>query len=296
MTAMTWNGAATALARLRESARLAREAELARIFNVAASERGVAVRQGLSYGPDARHRLDIYEAPAGCAQKAAALFFYGGGWRDGAREIYRFVGTALAAHGVTTVIPDYRLYPRARFPDFMEDAARAYDGVFAHLPRQDRNPVVLMGHSAGAHIAALLTLDRSYRARFAPGAPAPAGLVGLAGPYAFDPTTWDSTREIFATAAKNPDKARPVAHVGRAAAPPSLLLYGLADETVARANGHDFARALTDAGASARLIEYADIGHVGIVTAIGRGLRWRAPVLRDALRFIRDLPNLCSDR
>jgi hypothetical protein len=38
------------------------------------------------------------------------------------------------------------------------------------------------------------------------------------------------------------------------------------------------------------LIEYPGIGHVGMVTALGRGLRWRAPVLRDALGFIRQIP------
>jgi acetyl esterase/lipase len=280
------SGAVAALARIGAFAWPAREAEITRIFNLVASESGVTVREGLSYGPDTRRRLDVYEARSGRAENAVVLYLYGGGWRDGAREKYRFLGTALAARGVTTLIPDYRLYPSARFPDFVDDAACAYNWAFAHL---DRRPVVLMGHSAGAHIAALLALDPSYRARFAPRAPAPAGFIGLAGPYAFDPTTWGWTSDIFAPAASQPDKARPVAQASRPGAPPSLLLYGLNDDMVARFNGQEFAHALTRAGASARLIEYGDIGHVGIVTAIGRGLRWRAPVLRDALRFIREL-------
>jgi acetyl esterase/lipase len=281
------SGAVATLARIRDFAWPWRETELARVFNLVASEPGIAVREGLSYGPDARRRLDVYEAASRPADAPVVLYLYGGGWREGAREKYRFLGTALAARGVTAIVPDYRLYPAVRFPAFVNDAACAYNWVCAHFGGR---PVVLMGHSAGAHIAALLALDPCYRARFAPRAPAPAGLIGLAGPYAFDPTTWGATRDIFAPAASHPEKARPVAQARRPDAPPSLLLYGLADATVARFNGLDLFHALAREGASARLIEYAGIGHVGIVTAIGRGLRWRAPVLRDALRFIRGLP------
>nr|WP_276556800.1 alpha/beta hydrolase [Rhodoblastus acidophilus] len=289
------SGAKTALARLGERARSKREAEFARLFNVLASERGIVVHKGATYGPDARHRLDVYQADPRRSRNARVLFVYGGGWRDGAREIYRFVGTALAAQGLTTIIPDYRLYPSARFPDFMEDAARAYGWAHAHRLADGPKPVVLMGHSAGAHIAALLALDPTYRMQFAPDAPPPAGLVGLAGPYAFDPTTWSSTRDIFAPAAGHPDRARPVAHA-RADAPPSLLLYGRADDTVGRFNGQDFAGALSKAGAAARLIEYGGVGHVGLVVAIGRGVRWRAPVLRDVLDFIDGLARDACER
>jgi acetyl esterase/lipase len=260
---------------------------MGRIFNLVASEPGLAIRRGLRYGPLPRQLLDVYEADPRKAQPTIVVFLYGGGWRDGARETYRFVGAALAAQGVTTVVPDYRLFPAARFPDFMEDAARAYRWIDAHLNRETawRKPVLLMGHSAGAHMAALLALDASHLKRFAPEAPAPAGLIGLAGPYAFDPTTWDSTREIFTQAAPNPDMARPVAHVG-AGAPNTLLLYGLADAVVARFNAQELAAALSGAGGKVQLIEYPGIGHAGLITAMGRGLRWRAPALRDVLRFI----------
>jgi len=289
MIATIWRGAAEALGRVRKAVRSAREAEQVRLFNLLACERGVATLRGLRYGPGARQTFDLYQAHPLRARKmngAVALFLPGGGWIDCGRETYRFVGTALAARGVTTLVADYRLYPEARFPDFMEDAARAWG---AACSRAEGRPVLLMGHSAGAHMAALLALDPRYRARFAAGAPEPAGLIGLAGPYAFDPTTWPSTRAIFAAAADHPDVARPVAHVRARVPPPSLLLYGLADATVGRANGLEFSRALVRAGGRARLIEYADIGHVGIAAALGRGWRWRAPVLPDVLRFIDEI-------
>ena len=132
-----------------------------RLFNLIGSEPGVRVRQGIAYGPLPRQMLDVYLPPAACEKPAVALYFYGGGWRSGERGIYRFLGTALAARGITTVVADYRLFPQATFPDFMVDAARAYRWVTDHLNdgASGPRPVVLIGHSAGAHIGALLALD-----------------------------------------------------------------------------------------------------------------------------------------
>ena len=53
------------------------------------------------------------------------IFFYGGSWDSGAKGDYLFVAQALASRGITTIIPDYRLYPEVRFPAFMADAALA---------------------------------------------------------------------------------------------------------------------------------------------------------------------------
>jgi acetyl esterase/lipase len=256
-----------------------------RVFNLIAADGGVTRREGVPYGPLPRQKLDIYE-PARTPEKAGvALFFYGGGWREGQRATYRFVGAALAARGFVTVIADYRLFPEAAFPEFMEDAARAYGWVDDHVARNGKRPIVLIGHSAGAYMAALLALDPSYLARFAPCAADPGGLVGMAGPYSFDPTTWPTTREVFSRAANDPDKARPVAFAS-STAPPALLLYGLRDDVVGAENRLKLAKALTEQGASVQRIDYPGIGHIGLVMAIGRPLRWRAPVLDDIVDFL----------
>ena len=97
------------------------------------ADRGVTVESGVAYGPLARDRLDIYRPAAGDKGGPIAMFIYGGGWRSGDRATYGFVGAALAARGITTVIPDYRLFPEVKFPAFMEDAARAYAWISANL-------------------------------------------------------------------------------------------------------------------------------------------------------------------
>lgn len=253
-------------------------------FDFLFREPGVRFTGGIPYGPDDRHRLDVF-APERRASGPIVLFLYGGAWTSGDRSTYEFVGTALAARGITTVIADYRLHPQVRFPGFVEDAARAYGWVDRHLARVDggRRPVFLMGHSAGAHIAALLAVDRRWIA--AAHAAPPAGLVGLAGPYAFDPTTWDTTAAIFAPVAARADLARP-ARLVRRKGPPTLLLHGADDRTVGLFNTEEFADALTARGTTVRKIVYPDIGHVGLVSAIAKPFRWRADVLDDVVAFV----------
>lgn len=259
------------------------------IYSVLVAEGGVATERGVGYGPHARHRLDIYRQEQGADDGPIVLFLYGGGWRNGHRSTYGFVGAALASRGITTVIPDYRLYPEVRFPAFVEDAALAYRWIVRNLAGtgEGSRPVVLVGHSAGAHSAALLALDRSYLEGAGAVVAPPAGLVGLAGPYAFDPTTWKTTKAIFAGAARA-DATRPISFA-RQDAPPALLMHGLDDRVVRLRNMQSLARDLRQAGAPVRSLEFDGIGHIGLILAISRPFRWRAPVLEETLRFIREV-------
>ena len=175
---------------------------VADLYSGLVADRGVMVERGVAFGALARDRLDIYRPAAGDQGGPIAMFIYGGGWRSGDRATYGFVGAALAARGITTVVADYRLFPEVKFPAFVEDAARAYAWVSTNLATgaAKRRPIVLIGHSAGAYIAAMLALDERYLSAVGV-AERPAGLVGLAGPYAFDPTTFPTTAEIFKPAA-----------------------------------------------------------------------------------------------
>src|SRR5262245_7535785 len=260
------------------------------LYSRIVADPGVARETGIAYGPHARHVLDLYR-PASAAERNGpiAIFIYGGGWRRGERSTYGFVGAALAARGITTAIPDYRLYPEAKFPTFVEDAARAYAWTRTALASgaDERRPIFLIGHSAGAHIAALLALDPRYLAAAGAGPQKLAGWIGLAGPYAFDPTTYPSTRDIFAPALRSQD-ARPLAFAA-AGSPPALLMHGLKVETVQLSNMRSLADALRASGTPVRALELQDIGHTGLLLAISRPFRWRAPVLAEIEAFIHSI-------
>ena len=120
---------------------------------------------GAAYGPEARHRLDVWVPKGKAAQPLpVVVFFYGGGWNMGARGDYGFAGRAFAAQGFVAIVADYRLVPDVRFPAFIEDGALAVKWARDNAARYggDPNRITLAGHSAGSYIAAMLSLDRHY--------------------------------------------------------------------------------------------------------------------------------------
>ncbi len=236
----------------------------------------------IAYGGLPRQRLDVYRPGGASGSRPVVVFWYGGGWTKGSREQYRFVGAALAEAGYVAVLPDYRLYPQVRFPAFIEDGALALAWAQAHAREHGGDPsrLYVMGHSAGAHLAALLAVDPRYL-RDAGGDPgAISGVIGLSGPYALAPD--DGTlRSIFAAPA-TPRDWQPVQRVSTAS-PPTLLVHGADDDVVWPSHSEEFAAALRAVGVPVQLELYAGRGHADTVAALSIPGRGRAPVL-DAVR------------
>lgn len=242
----------------------------------------------LAYGLGRRQKLDIYRPKDATSadRRKVVIFFYGGGWRSGARRKYRFVGAALAERGYVAVVPDYRVYPEARFPTFVEDGAAAVAWVRANIARYGGDPdrLYLMGHSAGAHIAMLLALDGRYLCAAGVAPDTIKGIVGIAGPYAFDPRNYKNTRPIFATA-NPPGDARPVTFATRPG-PTMLLLHGRGDLTVVPRHSAELAETYRAAGGKVTLKYYPAIGHYRIILAVAKPFRWIVPVVKDIAAFL----------
>jgi len=244
------------------------------------------VASGISFGPEARQKLDVW-APTSPAKapRDVVVFFYGGSWNSGDRELYGFVGRALAARGYVVVLPDYRLVPEVRFPGFVEDGAAAVAWVQKNISTYGGNParIHLSGHSAGAHIAALLTLDPHWL-KLA-GAPAHSirSFAGLAGPYDFLPFTSDASKAAFGQM-PDPKPSQPITFAAKDA-PPMLLLTGSVDTTVKPRNSTALASAQSKLGAPAHTLFYEGLGHSDILMAIARPFRTKAPVIDDLATF-----------
>jgi acetyl esterase/lipase len=244
------------------------------------------LRHDLPYGPLARQRLDVYvpeTVPDGGAP--VIVFWHGGGWVDGDRERYRFVGATLAEAGYVAILPDYRLYPEVRFPAFVDDAALAFKWAHDNAARFGGNPAQLfvMGHSAGAHQAALLALEPRYLEAVGGQRRWIRGLIGLSGPYALVPDT-PLLRDIFAPP-YTPADWQAVAHV-TADAPPTLLAHGEQDGIVWIRHSEALETALRAAGADVTLRRYAHGNHADTVAALSVPARGRAPVLADIRAFV----------
>lgn len=126
---------------------------------------GVTVQRDLAYGPAPEHRLDVYRSAA--APSGPVLFMvHGGGWRHGDKTSARAVANKVlhwCAKGWIVVSTNYRLLPKAVPLEQADDVARALAFVAQNAARwgarADR--LVIMGHSAGAHLVSLLASDSS---------------------------------------------------------------------------------------------------------------------------------------
>ncbi len=246
---------------------------------------------GIMYGQSTRQSLDVY-VPARRAEGGAGMpvvvFFYGGSWQDGTRDEYRFVGEALASRGFLVVLPDYRTYPEVVFPAFMQDAALAVRWARDHAQAfgGDSGRLILMGHSAGAQIVALLATDTRYLCANGVAQHDIAAVVGLAGPYDFLPLQSAVLRRIFPEAVR--DESQPIRFVS-GHEPPMWLGVGDRDSLVDPGNTDRFARRLREMGADVQVHRY-DLGHALLLGALAVPFRKFSTVLDDITAYVNSVP------
>jgi acetyl esterase/lipase len=246
----------------------------------------------IAYGAEPRQRLDVY-VPDRPVSPAAPLvvFWHGGRWTTGDKAEYRFAGAALAELGYVAVVANYRRYPQVKMPGFMQDTASAAAWAYAHAAQfgASRERLYLMGHSSGAHMAALVALDRRHFAALGGETPRIAGVIGLSGPYDFLPLHDADTEDMFGPAARYAD-SQPINFV-RPDAPPMLLMHGLEDRTVSPRNSRNLSAALRAKGATSVLELFPKLGHADTVAALSKPARGRAPILGDIREFVMRSPS-----
>ncbi len=194
--------------------------------------------------------------PDGSGPFPAVVLVHGGGWVSGDKGIMAPLASFLADNGYMAVNTTYRLATRGEpsFPGAVEDVACAAAYAATH-PASDGS-VTIIGHSAGAHIGAIVALDGFSHDDNCVGPAQVDRFVGLAGPY-------DSSRLGFAMLpffgvpeSSNPelwDSGNPQRLTDSNPGLDSLIMYGDEDGIVSDDFAIDFAAALTDSGSTALL-------------------------------------------
>ncbi|WP_292071892.1 alpha/beta hydrolase [Brevundimonas sp. UBA7534] len=243
------------------------------------------IRRSIAYGDHPRQRMDVY-TPSRPGAFPTLVFFYGGGWNSGSRDLYGWAAQALASRGFVVFLPDYRLVPEVVFPVFIEDAAAATARAADLAPTYggDAGRLAVLGHSAGAYLALMIALDARYM--MAAGRPdVIRAAVGLAGPYEFLPLNVASSIDAFG-AAPDPAQTQPVTFA-RGDAPPVWLGHG-ADDTVVHDEDtlilNDRIRA---AGGRSTARIYPGLNHADLIATFSPLFRKKAPVLHDVVAFLR---------
>ncbi|MEM7729810.1 MAG: alpha/beta hydrolase [Pseudomonadota bacterium] len=242
----------------------------------------------VAYGPSDRQTLDIYRAATPKAGAPVLVFVHGGGWTRGSKDMYKFVAEGFTKDGYDVVVPNYRLYPEARYPEMVDDTGQAVLATSQAFP--DR-PLVLVGHSAGAYnvLMAAMAPDLSG----VPVCDTIAGVISLAAPTGAYPMTDAPYTDIFPDRFKGEEaplaRVGPDVGTGTVRLPPVMLVNGRDDTTVGPRNAEALAEAMDAAGARVELALYEGMNHIDPVRVLSRHFDGGSPLKADMVRFIDSL-------
>jgi dienelactone hydrolase len=194
------------------------------------------------------------------------------------------VGEIFAKQGYITVIADYSKYPHVKFPTFVEDGAKAVAWTYRHIAEYKGNPdrLFVAGHSAGAHIGALVTADKHYLQAEGETPSIIKAFAGLSGPYDFVPYEEDYI-DMFGPPENYPNMQVTTFIDGKE--PPMLLLWGADDTIVGKSNMDKLiAKIETEQGVVESNV-YAGVDHVGMLSGFIWFFKSKAPIIDDITDF-----------
>lgn len=230
-----------------------------------------------------KHKLDLY-LPRGKKDFPMLFFVHGGAWVSGDRNffgMYSAIGQAFARHGIGAVIISYRLSPKVQHPEHIKDVARAFAWTHKNIAKHGGNAdaIVVCGHSAGGHLAALLATDETYLRSEGLTLKAIKGAIPMSGIYLIADNMLPAVFGKGADAAKS---ASPLRHV-RAGCPPFLIVYGDKDMPFCDVSSTAFCKDLKAKQCAADLCEVKDRNHMSIILKFAKD---GDPALEAALQFI----------
>lgn len=253
------------------------------VLNAVTPDKSIASVETAAYASGQRQTLDLYTPKTPKEGAPIIVFIYGGGWDSGAKDDYKFAAEAFTSAGYTVAVPDYRLYPDVIYPAFVEDAAMAAAWTAKRFPG---TPLVLIGHSAGAHTALMLALETDFLAsQGIERCQTIAAAAALSGPVGILPLKREPYISIFPERMTGQDA--PLNTVS-AKTPPILLMTGLKDTTVLPGNSISMAKALKEAGSPATLRTYADLSHTDTVKLLADFFTDESSLRGDVLGFLID--------
>ena len=144
---------------------LAPLALLAQPQTAVSAEAKLKVERDIPYAEpaDPRQKVDIY-APQGAKNLPVVFWIHGGGWQTGDRTAIQLKPQAFVDKGFVFVSTGYRLLPDVDMVTIFRDVAKSFRWVHDHIAEHGGDPqrILVMGHSAGAQLAALICIDDRY--------------------------------------------------------------------------------------------------------------------------------------
>lgn len=239
------------------------------------------VHRDLAYieNGDRLQKLDVY-APNEGDNLPVVIWIHGGGWKGGDKGNMQAKPQACVDQGYIFVSANYRMLPQVQIDEMARDVARAIRWVHDHARDYggSADRLVVAGHSAGAHLAALVCTDSSYLEGVG------LSLTSIRGCVPVDTAAYDvpdqirnvraprlvNYESVFGNTEERQRTLSPVVHVASGKGIPQFLILHVADRADSTAQSKNFSAALERAGVSARLYAARGTDHAGINRNLGR--------------------------
>jgi arylformamidase len=226
-----------------------------------------------------RNTLDIYMPKKG-SNSPVIVFIHGGAWEFGDKAHVQDKPAYFTSRGYIFVSINYRLSPEVKHPAHVQDVAHAIAWLYENVRHYsgDKNNIFLMGHSAGAHLAALVSTDEQYlrKAHAKPEVIKATVLLDGAGydMVALMPEIKGKLKEwyeqAFGTKRDEWRAASPVTYIQAGHYYPKFLVLYAGEREASAEEAKILANKLTGAGAQCQLIHYPEENHMSLNRSLGR--------------------------
>lgn len=236
------------------------------------------VTPDIAYGADPLQKLNVY-APQDVKNAPVLLFVHGGGWTHGDRAEVGSMPKLFNDVGIVLVSIDYRVSPAVQHPEHVNDVAASIKWTRDNISKFGGDPerIVIMGHSAGSHLASFVAID-----------PRPLARVGLKpsdlrGSIMLDGSAFDipdriakgteklaeNCRRAFGADPTAQADASPVNHIGRGKGIKPFLFIYVKDGSLNHAQSKTMADKLHDAGVPVTMTRVEGKTHASLVEDLG---------------------------
>ena len=249
----------------------------------------------LKYGPRERNTWDLF--PAKDPNAPCFVFIHGGGWSKRDKDEVGSQPKLFNSAGIIVVSVNYRLVPAIRHPENVQDIAAGIAWISKNIAKYggDPNKIVLMGHSAGSHLAALVATDGRYLAAHGLRRNELRGVVTLDG-SAFDipdrikngsEQIAENCRKAFGEQEEVQLDGSPIKHIeGQIPVAPFLLAY-LKEGSLNHSQSRKFAELVERTGGKAKLIHITDgKTHQALCDDLGTENDQAGPILVDFVKSV----------
>ncbi len=223
-----------------------------------------------------RNQLDVYYPKDTKKKKDVFVFFHGGSWRSGKKDTYKFLGKRMARKGFVTVIANYTLSPNADYHVMADEAAKAVRWAYNNIEEYggDSTKITVSGHSAGGHLAALITVDDSFKKIGMKNLIYKTVLIdafGLDMKTYFEKYDNDYSKNLLHVFTKNPEEWKagsPIYSIDSSVKTPFLILKGSKTYPAIIESSQDFYNKLIAAGGEAKIKTVKGKKHIAMIAQL----------------------------